>query len=145
MKFIKNEAIKLVADAALLFQNKVLLVKYKETNKYDHQKGWFLPDDQLQFNEHPDDGIQRIIGEQIGVDIPGLKLDHIESFTGNDGSWHLIFHYSAVLESLPEIKTDSNLSSYTWFELGNLPEDKEIAHHGWAGYTIKTILSNLKN
>jgi len=143
MKTTKNEAIKLVADAALLFKNKVLLVKYTDTNKYDHQKGWFLPDDLLQFNEHPDDGIHRITIEQIGIDVPGLKLDHIESFTGKDGSWHLIFHYAANLDSLPEVKTDSNISSCTWFDVENLPEDKAIAHHGWAKYTIEAILAKL--
>jgi ADP-ribose pyrophosphatase YjhB (NUDIX family) len=142
LKTTNNEAIKLVADVALFFQNKVLLVKYSETNKYDHQSGWFLPDDLLKFNEHPDDGIQRIIREQIGVDIDSPKLDHIESFTGGDKSWHMIFHYAAELNSMPEIKTDSNISASSWFETGNLPDDKEIAHHGWARFTLETIFNN---
>lgn len=145
MKTTKNEAVKLVADAALLYQNKVLLVKYTDTNKYDHQKGWFLPDDLLRFNEHPGDGIRRIVKEQTGIEVPGIKLDHIESFTGNDGSWHLVFHFAAVLDALPEFKTDSNISSCTWFDAENLPDEREIAHHGWAKYTIETILSKFNN
>ena len=34
---------KLIADVCLLNDSKVLLVKYSDTNKYDHQSGWFLP------------------------------------------------------------------------------------------------------
>ncbi len=35
----------LIADVALLSEGKVLLVRYKDANKYDHHKGWFLPMD----------------------------------------------------------------------------------------------------
>jgi len=36
----------LIADVALLAEGEVLLVRYKDVNKYDHQKGWFLPTEQ---------------------------------------------------------------------------------------------------
>jgi len=37
----------LVADVALMTGRKVLLARYNDVNKYDHQEGWFIPDDAL--------------------------------------------------------------------------------------------------
>jgi hypothetical protein len=37
---------KLIADVALFSGDRVLLVKYKDTHKYDQQAGGFLPDDE---------------------------------------------------------------------------------------------------
>ena len=88
-----NQQIKLVADAALIHNNKVLLVTYIDTNKYDHQKGWFIPDDLVNYDEHPEEAAIRILNEQIGYITDNLSLSHIESFIGGDKSWHLIFHY----------------------------------------------------
>src|SRR5688572_3406205 len=100
--------VKLIADVALLLKDKyadektpelkTLLVKYTDTNKYDLQKGWFIPDDAIIHGEHPDDAAVRILKEQLGVEgikpIPGF----IESFTGNDKSWHLVFHYYIMID-----------------------------------------------
>lgn len=144
MKTTKNESIKLVADAALLFESKVLLIQYTDTNKYDHQKGWFLPDDLINYNEHPDDAVVRIVKDQLGFDLNNAKIDHVESFTGGDGSWHLVFHYVKELDGLPSIVSNDNINKYEWFELDKLPSDDEIAHHGWAKYILGVILKKIK-
>lgn len=52
---------KLVADVALLAEGHVLMVRYRDTSKYDNQSGWFLPDDFLAHLEHPDDAAKRIV------------------------------------------------------------------------------------
>jgi hypothetical protein len=58
---------KLVADLALIAEERVLLVGYADPSRYDGQRGWFLPDDFLAHGEHPDDATRRIVEEQSGL------------------------------------------------------------------------------
>ncbi len=133
---------KLITDITILSGGKTLLVKYKDGNKYDHQKGWFLPDDQLINYEDPDESAKRILKEQLGITNCYVKISFVESFQGNDKSWHIIFHYKAEFENDPEIIISGDLESCEWFDLNELPDKKEIAHHGWAFYTIQEIAGN---
>ena len=130
---------KLIADVALFTDNEVLLLKYKDENKYDHQKGWFLPDDLLQEFEHPDEAADRILLEQLNLSNINPSLDHIESFKGKDSSWHLVFHYKAEINNYTDIVKSDEIAEFDWFDLSELPEKKEVAHNGWALYTIKAI------
>ena len=134
--------VKLICDICVLAEMKVLLVKYKDSNKYDHQKGWFLADDVINFNEHPDDAAARILKEQLDCESSELKLHHMESFIGNDKSWHLIFHYEVYLENMHLVKCCDEIESYEWFDYDELPDEKDVAHHGWAKFTVDEILNN---
>lgn len=87
---------KLVADVCLTAESKVLMVRYRDTSGYDGEEGWFLPDDYLRHNEHPEQAARRILKDQAALPSGDLALSHIESFEGN-GYWHLIFHYAGVL------------------------------------------------
>jgi ADP-ribose pyrophosphatase YjhB (NUDIX family) len=122
----------LIADVALVARGRVLLVRYKDVNKYDHQPGWFLPDDSLRHLEHPDKAAKRILGEQLGIAGVEPKLHHVESFKGNDGSWHLPFHYLAELADAPKVQPSEDVAEAEWFSLNELPPKAEVAHHGWA-------------
>jgi ADP-ribose pyrophosphatase YjhB (NUDIX family) len=135
----------LIADVALLAEGKVLLVRYKDANKYDHQKGWFLPDDALQHLEHPDEGTRRILKEQLNFDASKPALHYIESFKGNDKNWHLVFHYKGELPKIPALLPSADVEKSEWFDLKNLPPPAEVAHHGWALGTIKTVTQEVKN
>lgn len=130
---------KLIADIALFTNNEVLLLKYKDANKYDLQKGWFLPDDMLLEYEHPDEAADRIILEQLNLSNINPVLDHIESFKGKDSSWHLVFHYKAEINEQFDIVKSDEIEEFDWFDRSELPDKKEVAHNGWALYTIKTI------
>lgn len=129
----------LIADVALLAEGKVLLVCYKDINKYDHQRGWFLPDDALNHLEHPEEGAKRILKEQVRLPIARPALHHIESFKGNDGSWHLAFHYKLELPKIPKLAPSADIEKAEWFDLRNLPPRSEVAHHGWALGAIRKI------
>lgn len=132
---------KLIADVTLISDGEVLLVKYKNTGENDFQKGWFLPDDLLNQNEHPEDAALRILEEQLGLTNINVVLNHIESFTGKDKTWHLAFHYKAEIKSTDEIRVSEKISEYDFFNPSDLPQKREIAHNGWAGYTINAIMS----
>lgn len=128
---------KLVADVAALSEGSVLLVKYRDTSRYDGQKGWFLPDDFLDHEEHPDDAGRRILRDQVGLADVLTDLHHVESF-GN-GVWHLIFHYAAQLSGRPELRPAENVAAAAWFAVDALPDAAEVAHHGWANDVVARI------
>jgi len=141
-----EQKIKLVADVTVLFNNKTVLVKYKNTDNYNGQTGWFIPDDLVSFGEDPDEAAARILKEQLGIENAEVNIDNIESFTGQDKSWHIIFHYLCVTEPEPEpvISMGENVSEMKIFNVNELPDDKEISHHGWAKYTLDAILNKRK-
>ncbi len=131
---------KLIADVAVFSRSDVALVRY--SSGYDRQTGWFLPDDELQHLEHPDDAARRILAGQLGLNSALPRLDHIESFKGNDASWHLVFHFVVEVDEPGKIAPSSNLADLAWFPVDRLPEREAIAHHGWALDVIQTILAN---
>lgn len=58
---------KLVADVTLVGAGQVILTRYTDTTRYDRQRGWFLPDDYLEHEEHPADAATRIVRTQLGI------------------------------------------------------------------------------
>ncbi len=128
---------KLVADVAVIAEGAVLMVRYKNPERYDGQTGWFLPDDFLAHKEHPDLAAARIAKEQLGTVVRDPRLGFVESF-GN-GGWHLIFHYRVDPDRKPRVKAGKNVAAVEWFDLRELPATKEIAHHGWARSTLARL------
>jgi len=128
---------RLVADVALFAGDRVLLVKYKDVSRYDGQRGWFLPDDFLQFGEHPEAAGKRIAKEQTELDLPEVRLGHIESF-GN-GAWHLIFHFRADVKKAHAVPITGNVAAAEWFGLKKLPDPASVAHHGWALDVLRAL------
>jgi hypothetical protein len=45
----------------------------------------------------------------------------------------------------PELKPDSELAEHRWYDINSLPDEKEIAHHGWAKHVIAEIQNKMKN
>jgi ADP-ribose pyrophosphatase YjhB (NUDIX family) len=131
---------KLVADVCLVAEGHVLLVRYKETSKYDSQTGWFLPDDYLKYGEHPDDAAVRILQEQVGQIDAIPTLSHIESFDSK--SWHIIFHYQTNLERMSPVKAQGNVKDAKWFSLKDLPPQEDVSHHGWGLDVIERVLAS---
>jgi ADP-ribose pyrophosphatase YjhB (NUDIX family) len=101
----------------------------------DGQAGWFLPNDDLKHLEHPEEGAKRILRDQLGIVPSTLKLSQVESFVGNNKSWHLIFDYLAFPLSMKMIK-GPNVLEAQWFEIDKLPPPAEFAHEGWGHSTL---------
>ena len=133
---------KLVADVMVLAQGRVLMVRYRDVSKYDGQRGWFLPDDNLAMGEHPGEAAKRILREQAGTQFDAPQLSFIESFGGEDGeAWHLIFHYKVQLPQASEVSSSGNVAEARWFSLEGLPPRDEVAHHGWALDVIAKVVA----
>ena len=129
----------LVADVAMFAHDQVLLVRYADMAKYDNQSGWFLPDDELKYLEHPERAGARILEQQLGLSRLKPRLDHIESFKGDSGTWHMSFHNKLELERMPRLKASNALAEARWFERRKLPVRDEVAHHGWALHVLETV------
>jgi ADP-ribose pyrophosphatase YjhB (NUDIX family) len=129
----------LICDVAVVAGDSVLMVTYRDLDKYDGEGGWFLPDDVLREYEHPTKAATRIAREQLGLELKDVALEHIESFQGNDGGWHLSFHHLARLPSTPAIEPSSDVAKAEWFPLEGLPDRAEVAHHGWALSVLKKM------
>jgi ADP-ribose pyrophosphatase YjhB (NUDIX family) len=130
---------KLVADVALFSEGRTALVRYRDTEKYDRQRGWFLPDDFLEHGEHPNDAARRILRDQLGLDVTGLRLVHVESFGGEGSAWHLVFHHRAEVAGLPDLAQGANVASAAWFPLDGLPARRDVAHGGWAIDVLEAV------
>jgi ADP-ribose pyrophosphatase YjhB (NUDIX family) len=129
----------LICDVAIVASGSVLMVKYEDIEKYDSETGWFLPDDVLRDFEHPTRAAKRIAREQLGLELEEVHLQHIESFRGNDGGWHISFHHLTELPLVPAMDPGSGLAAAEWFPLGRLPPRSEVAHHGWALSVLKKM------
>jgi hypothetical protein len=136
---------KVIVNLALFSEGRTCFVKYADMP--DHQKGWFVPHMQIQLGDDPLVACDKILREQLGIrlNVQPLVKD-IQSFTGNDGSWHFSFDYRA---DLPEAfltnvtaatATSVKVQELKWFPLGELPAPAEVAHHGW-GIDIVNKLS----
>ena len=122
----------LVSHIAVLHHSSALLVRYKVGP--DGQQGWFLPNDDLHHLEHPDQAAKRVLKEQVGIEEATLKLAEIESFVGNNETWHLIFDYLAFPRTM-NLAPGRTIAEARWFEIGKLPPAEDFAHHGW-GRTV---------
>jgi ADP-ribose pyrophosphatase YjhB (NUDIX family) len=118
----------LVSHIAVLHHSSALLVQYSAG--HDGQHGWFLPNDELRHVEHPEQAAKRILNEHLGIEDAILKLVEIESFVGNNESWHIIFDYLAFPRTM-KVSPGPTVSEAKWFEIDKLPSAEEFAHHGW--------------
>src|SRR2546428_3595596 len=132
MEFNKHT---LVAHVAALHHSSALLVNYMVGP--DNQQGWFLLNDDLRHLEHPDQAARRILKEQAGIDDATLKLAEIESFVGNNQTWHLIFDYLAFTRTM-NTSLGKAVAELKWFEIDKLPPAEDFAHHGWGRTVLVT-------
>src|ERR1700694_4469338 len=130
--------LKLVADVALFSGDRVLLVKYNDTRRYDQQAGWFLPDDYMPRLEPPEDAALRILKDQVGLDTVRVDLRFIESFEGNR-AWHLVFHFAGTLPDGSSPAAGTNTAAMEWFSADHLPDRANVAHQGWARGVLASL------
>ncbi|MDA0220845.1 MAG: NUDIX domain-containing protein [Proteobacteria bacterium] len=129
---------KLIANVAILTPDRALLVKYGEG--HDGDGGWMLPDDLLADGEHPDYAAARVLREHLGMKVRPV-LAFVDSFTGGDDTWHIVFNYVADLTHGPPIKPGENVTGSGWLMLSSLPGTQDMAHRGWAADVLARIVS----
>jgi len=132
---------KLIANVAILTPDRALLVKYD--NGHDGDPGWMLADDLLHEREHPEAAAARVLLQHLGIKA-SPRLAFVESFTGGDGTWHIVFNFVAEFTHAPPIKPAENVTGTGWFMLNNLPGTADLAHHGWAADVLARTVAARK-
>ncbi len=106
---------------------RIVLVRY-----HDDDERWWLPGEDLEAYEHPDERARRI----LEMTFPGLRVSsssfhHVESFRGRRG-WHVVFHY------LVEADGDATSEYPTeWFDPTDLPR---TMHGRWERDSVGRVL-----
>lgn len=121
--------VNLVAEA----QGRVCLVRYP--GRPDGQSGWFVPHLPLEPSADPLEACAEIARGQLGFSGEiRPEIRNAQSFTGNDGTWHLTLDYLLKAEEIPAPKADCQ-----WFPRHELPARSEVAHHGWALDIVESV------
>src|SRR5207249_4274109 len=111
----------LICDVAVLAEGSVLMLRYADPAKYDGESGWFLPDDVLREFEHPTRAAVRILKEQLALEVEDEpRLGLIESFQGNDESWHLSFHHVVELPGSPHLRPAKGIAAAQALLIGSM-------------------------
>jgi hypothetical protein len=78
--------IQLIATLVVLRPDgRVLFVRYQPGDER-----WWLPGEDLEPYEHPDDRAQAILDGLAGLAVTSVSMSEVESFRGRRG-WHVIF------------------------------------------------------
>lgn len=112
-------AIQLIANLVVTrLDGQVLFVRYDPEDER-----WWLPGEDLNPYEHPDEAAQRVLSAFDGLKVGAMTMREIQSFRGRRG-WHVMFHYRVDAEA------DDIRSRFptAWFPLSNLPR---TVHGHW--------------
>jgi ADP-ribose pyrophosphatase YjhB (NUDIX family) len=132
--------VKPIITISLIENGNVLYVNMKDGP--DAQSGLFLPNDMLKQGEDPYEGAKRVAKEQAGVDVKDLVLLDVDSFEGNDGTWHLALHFRADVASRAAALAGAGVGGMRWSGAKDLPHDTEVAHRGWYNSIAKRALQH---
>ena len=108
---------------------RVLFVRYHEDDER-----WWLPGEDLEPYEHPDDAARRVLDETFPrLDISSTTFHDIESFRGRRG-WHVVFNYdvSADGDASSDVPTD-------WFDPSELPK---TMHGPWEREVVRKVVDS---
>lgn len=105
----------------------VLFVRYQADDER-----WWLPGEDLEPYEHPDDRAQAILDGLPGLTVTSVSMDEVESFRGRRG-WHVIFTYRVDAEGEPEAGFP-----VAWFPPDELPR---TMHGRWERDRVDKVLA----
>ncbi len=106
----------------------VLLVRHDPDDER-----WWLPGDDLEPYEHPDEAADRVLKSLPGLAVEGRTFSFIESFRGRRG-WHVVFHYRVNASGEPKGKLPSG-----WHAPRALPP---TAHRPWEQNCMTRVLGS---
>ncbi len=132
--------IKPICDVVVFSNNHLAMVDYNIGP--DNQTGWYLPNDLLENCEDPLDAARRIVKNHFSAECKFLRLAYTESFTGNDGTWHLAFHYACHIDNR-ELANNEFIKKVSWFDKDKLPNSDQVAHHGWYKIIAQRIVDEI--
>jgi ADP-ribose pyrophosphatase YjhB (NUDIX family) len=106
---------------------RVLLVRYR-----DDDERWWLPGEDLEPYEHPDERARAILEGMPGLDVESIAMEEVESFRGRRG-WHVIFTYRVEADG----DADAGFPA-EWFPPDDLPR---TVHGRWERDRVSRALA----
>ena len=85
---------------------------------------WTLPSSLIDYGEHPDEAMKRILEVQLGKKPEKVRLDQVQSY--GDKHWDICFVYDVDLGSLGTLSQDIEKAEY--FEVTDLPQELRQDH-----------------
>jgi ADP-ribose pyrophosphatase YjhB (NUDIX family) len=135
---VTDPEIQLIANLVVQREDgRVLLVRYDpagESDDPDAPVRWWLPGQQLEPYEHPDDAARDALAEIDGLTVAGVALAGVQSFRGRRG-WHISFDYHVTASGEP---TGTGVPGQ-WCDPTDLPR---TMHGAWERATIDRVLSH---
>jgi ADP-ribose pyrophosphatase YjhB (NUDIX family) len=125
----KQPEIQLIANLVVQRPDgKVLLVRYDAEDER-----WWLPGEDLDPYQHPDERARQILDELPGLEAEHPKMIFIESFRGRRG-WHVVFHYRVRGDGQP-----AGTAAAEWFAPDELPR---TMHGRWERDAVRRALED---
>ena len=106
---------------------RVLLVRYRADDER-----WWLPGEDLEPYEHPDDRARAILDGFPGLEVGSMAMEEVESFRGRRG-WHVTFNYRVEADGDPEAGFPAE-----WFSPDDLPR---TVHGRWERERVSKALA----
>jgi len=122
----KRPQIDLIANLIVRRGGEILFVQHEQ-----NEDAWWLPGEDLQPYEHPDDRAKRVLEDLGGLKVAGFKMTHVESFRGRRG-WHVMFNY--LVDVTGECKAAFPTA---WHKPENLPRTR---HGKWEHDQVRAAL-----
>jgi ADP-ribose pyrophosphatase YjhB (NUDIX family) len=107
---------------------RVLLVRYDPDDER-----WWLPGEDLEPYEHPDDRARETLAQFSGVGARSFSMRFVESFRGRRG-WHVVFHYLVDADGDP-----AGAYPAAWFRPDELPR---TVHGRWEREAVRRALAD---
>ena len=117
------EEVMLVSSFAMIrYGNNLLLVK-RIRPEFTANK-WTFPASLINFGEHPEQAIKRVVKEQVGAEAKNVKLLAVQSY--GDKHWDLCFVYDVTIDSVGNVSQDIEKAEY--YEKDKLPPEFRADH-----------------
>lgn len=85
---------------------------------------WTLPSSLIDYGEHPEEAIKRILEVQLGKRPQNAKLIQVQSY--GDKHWDICFVYEVDFDSFGTLSQD--IEKVEYFDISNLPKELRQDH-----------------
>jgi len=119
----QSEEMMHISSFAIAKKGKELLLVKRIRPEFTAGK-WTFPSSIINFGEHPESAIKRIVKEQLGTEPKNVRLLDIQSY--GDKHWDLCFIYEVSIDSIGKVSQD--IEKVEYFDRGKLPPEFRSDH-----------------
>jgi hypothetical protein len=129
--------LKLIVVLGVRRRSRLLVVQYEVAPNPD-KTGWWIPAHELAWGGDPY-ALAAAEVDGLGYARAAPRLMDVESFTLDQGHWHVITHYVLDVESDPV--PGPNIREWRWCDALDLPDAASFAHKRWEVDVARRMLA----